>query len=247
MTSKPTRPRYKEIADDLRAKIHSGELAPGETLPREKALMEELGVAQSTVRQAYSVLRAEGLIESRQGSSVKVRAYKPIIRNAAKRLSADVWMSGRSIWDIDLDERRPEVQTEVDKIDAPERIAAILGQAGRVCRRQRRFSLDGQQLQLSTSYFAADLAELAGLDRVDTGPGGMYARLAEVGRKPVEAREQTRARMPSPDEAEALGLGDGTPVIIIVRTVADEAGRILEVNEMTLDASKYILENDFPL
>lgn len=50
-----------------------------------------------------------------------------------------------------------------------------------------------------------------------------------------------------PDEAEALGLGAGASVILIERTVRDEAGVVLEVNEMTLDAAKYILEYDFAL
>lgn len=247
MTSKPTRPRYKEIADGLRAKIQSGELPAGAPLPRENDLMAELGAARSTVRQAYDVLRSEGLIDSKQGSGVRVRAYRPIIRNAAKRLASSVWQSGRSIWNVDLDDRSPEVHVEVDEIDAPEWVATALGQAGRVCRRQRRFLLDGKALQLATSYIPADLAAHAGINQPNTGPGGSYARLAEVGRKPTQALEQARSRMPSPEEAAALELGPGTPVIVIVRTVADDQGRILEVNEMTLDASKYILESDFPL
>jgi GntR family transcriptional regulator len=37
----------------------------------------------------------------------------------------------------------------------------------------------------------------------------------------------------------------GTPVILICRTAYTAEGRPVEVNEMTLDASSYILEYDF--
>ena len=36
-------------------------------------------------------------------------------------------------------------------------------------------------------------------------------------------------------------------VFFVERVAYDEADRVVEVNEMTLDATKYILEYDFPL
>lgn len=243
----PGRFLYKELASELRTQIQGGVLTPGELLPSEASLMDERGLARSTVRQAYDLLKAEGLAASKQGKGVYVLDPRKIVRNARKRLSREVWESGRSIWSVDLDDRDPDVAVEVTgDAAAPEHIAGILN-ADRVCRRRRVFSLDGRPLQLATSYLPADLAADAGLDRENTGPGGSYARLAEVGRRPVEAVEQVRARTAMPDEAEALGLGAGASVVLIVRTVKDEEGRILEVNEMTLDAAKYILEYDFKL
>lgn len=243
----PGRFLYKELAAEFRAQIQSGALTPGTFLPSEAALMEERGLARSTVRQAYDLLKAEGLAASRQGKGVYVLDPKKIVRNAQKRLSRDVWESGRSIWSVDLENRNPEVEVEVAADEpAPEHIADMLG-TDRVCRRRRVFSLDDRPLQLATSYLPADLAAEAGVNQVNTGPGGSYARLAEAGRRPVEATERLRARIAMPDEAEALGLGAGASVILIERTVRDEAGVVLEVNEMTLDAAKYILEYDFAL
>lgn len=88
---------------------------------------------------------------------------------------------------------------------------------------------------------------------IDAAPGwysgvlwGSYARLAELGHAPAHFREDVRARMPQPDESEALGLpSGGSPVIDIVRIAFDADGRPVEVNEMTLDASGYILRYDF--
>ena len=243
----PGRFLYRELAAEFRAQIQTGDLAPGALLPSEAALMDERGLARSTVRQAYDLLKAEGLAASRQGKGVYVLDPKKIVRNAQKRLSREVWESGRSIWSVDLEDREPDVEVEVTAdMPAPGYVAAILG-VERVCRRRRVFSLDGRTLQLATSYLSADLAAEAGVDRVNTGPGGSYARLADVGRRPVDATERVRGRVAMPDEAEALDLGAGTSIILIERTVKDEEGRVLELNEMTLDAAKYILEYDFKL
>jgi GntR family transcriptional regulator len=52
--------------------------------------------------------------------------------------------------------------------------------------------------------------------------------------------------MPSPEETEALGLpSSGTPVVDIVRTGFTDDGLAVKVDEMTLDASAYILRYDF--
>ena len=51
--------------------------------------------------------------------------------------------------------------------------------------------------------------------------------------------------MPEPEEPEALDLPSaGTPVINIVRTAYTDTGQPVEVDEMTLDASAYILRYD---
>ncbi len=58
---------YTQIADILREKITSGELAPGAAMPSEAALVEEHGVTRATVRRAMRVLKEEGLVYSEKG------------------------------------------------------------------------------------------------------------------------------------------------------------------------------------
>lgn len=243
----PGRFLYRELAAEFRAQIQSGALAPGDLLPSEQTLMDGRGLARSTVRQAYDLLKAEGLAASKQGKGVYALNPKKIVRNAQKRLSREVWESGRSIWSIDLEGREPNAAVEVDgDVEAPAYIRGVLGE-DRVCRRRRVFSLDDRTLMVATSYLSAALARSAGIDQADTGPGGMYARLADIGRAPVDAKERIRARIAMPDEVDVLELGAGACVIVIERTVTDAEGRILEVNEMTLDAARYVLEYDFKL
>lgn len=59
---------YHQIADALRSRITSGDLAPGDGLPSEAALGKELGVARTTVRRALAELESERLLKAIPGS-----------------------------------------------------------------------------------------------------------------------------------------------------------------------------------
>jgi GntR family transcriptional regulator len=241
-------PKYQRIADELRSAIQSGQYGPGDRLPGENDLMATYEVARMTARQALGVLQSEGIAESRKGAGVFVRAFRPLRRRGIQRLSGSQWGEGRSIWSADAEDRNLVVdQLTVTEGEAPENVAALLdmGPGGAVCIRSRRFVLDGKPVLLARSYLSAALVAGSAITQEDTGPGGTYARLAELGYKPVHFREELRCRMPSGDESARLSLAAGTPVIDICRTAFADEGRAVEVNQMTLDASSYILEYDF--
>ncbi|MFE2435510.1 GntR family transcriptional regulator [Streptomyces sp. NPDC059409] len=247
-TGDDRRPKYQRIADTLREAIRSGEYGPGDRLPGENDLMAAHGVARMTARQALSVLRDEGVAEARKGAGVFVREFRPLRRRGIQRLAQQQWGNGRSIWSADIENRSLEVdQVTVSEEAAPEGVAAVLDLAGgeSVCVRRRRFVLDGKPVLLATSYLPAALVAGSAITQEDTGKGGTYARLAELGYKPVHFREEIRSRMPSSEEATQLSMSAGTPVVLVCRTAFTDAGRPVEINEMTLDAASYILEYDF--
>ncbi|GAA1385736.1 GntR family transcriptional regulator [Kitasatospora putterlickiae] len=242
------RPKYQRIADTLKAAIDAGEYRAGDRLPGENDLMDTYGVARMTARQALGVLRSEGIAEARRGAGVFVRDFRPLRRRGIQRLAQGQWGSGRSIWSADTAHRDLVVdQVAVTEQGAPEHVARVLGvdPGAPMCVRHRRFVLDGKPVLLSTSYLPAGLVAGTAITRENTGPGGTYARLAEIGAKPVHFREEVRSRMPSADEASRLDLSAGTPVILICRTAFADEGQVVELNEMTLDAASYVLEYDF--
>lgn len=241
-------PKYRQIAADLRAAIEAGDYGPGDQLPGENQLKDTYSVALMTARQALDVLKNEGLAESRKGKGVFVRSFQPIRRHGIKRLAQETWASGRSIWSADTEDRELVVdQLQVTEQEAAADVAGVLGleQGTAVCVRSRRFVLDGKPVLVSSSYLPADLVAGSAITQEDTGPGGVYARLAELGSKPVHFREELRCRMPSTSEAERLELSMGTPVIQICRTAYADGGRAVEMNEMVLDSAAYVLEYDF--
>lgn len=78
MPARPGRPgpKYRQIADDLRAGITAGRYEVGGRLPTKAELQETWDVALNTVDRAYEELRREGLVRSEQGAGTFV-ARKP--------------------------------------------------------------------------------------------------------------------------------------------------------------------------
>jgi DNA-binding FadR family transcriptional regulator len=61
------------VVQELGLLIVSGKLKPGEGLPREDLLAEQMKVSRTALREAMKVLVAKGLIESRQRTGARVR------------------------------------------------------------------------------------------------------------------------------------------------------------------------------
>jgi DNA-binding transcriptional MocR family regulator len=67
------RPLYEQLADALRRAIVARDLPPGTRLPAERELARLLAISRTTVAGAYEALKADGWLESRQGSGTRVR------------------------------------------------------------------------------------------------------------------------------------------------------------------------------
>src|SRR5262245_54394115 len=70
-------PLYQQIFDDVRGRIVRGELTRGERLPSSRQLASELGVARTTVLEAFDQLAAEGYILAQRASSTRVAPELP--------------------------------------------------------------------------------------------------------------------------------------------------------------------------
>ncbi|WP_069112149.1 UTRA domain-containing protein [Jiangella alba] len=173
---------------------------------------------------------------------------RPIVRSGITRLSKDTWGSGRGIWDAESEQRTltvDNVTVTEEEAGGPVAVALGLDDGGTVLVRRRRYLLDGRPVMVATSSFPAELARGTAIANEDTGPGGVYARLAELGHEPAHFTEDVRARMPRSDDADALDVDAGAPLFVVVRVAFTAARRAVEVNEMTLDASAYVLRYEF--
>jgi GntR family transcriptional regulator len=241
-------PKYVQIAADLRRSITSGEHPANSRLPGENDLMATYQVARETARKALAQLINEGIATPRRGAGVYVRDFQPVIRNGIQRLSSATWPEGRSIWGEETQGRSLAADSvQVSEQDSPDRAGILLGLADgeRVIVRDRRYLLDGKPVLLARSYLPVHLVSGSLITQPDTGPGGIYARLSDLGHAPTHFREDLRARMPEPSEVAALQLAAGTPVVEVIRTAYTSDGQPVEVNEMTADASAYVFRYDF--
>jgi DNA-binding FadR family transcriptional regulator len=73
---------YRQIADQIRTLIGSGEVAPGARLPAERDLARQLGVSRPSLREALIALEVEGLLDVRVGSGIYVSQLNGRARGA---------------------------------------------------------------------------------------------------------------------------------------------------------------------
>jgi GntR family transcriptional regulator, transcriptional repressor for pyruvate dehydrogenase complex len=65
----PSGPTARALADGVRGRIHRGELGPGDKLPPERQLAEQLGVGRLRIREALALLEEEGYVVARRGAT----------------------------------------------------------------------------------------------------------------------------------------------------------------------------------
>lgn len=70
--SAPVVPKYRRIAEDLRAEIEAGRYAPGDRLPSLAELIAGSGASLGTVLKAIATLESEGLVRSVRGQGIFV-------------------------------------------------------------------------------------------------------------------------------------------------------------------------------
>jgi GntR family transcriptional regulator len=239
------RARYQQIADALREAIREGVYAPGDRLPSHPQLSEDYGVSRTLAKQATDILVAEGLARAEQGRGVVVLAA-PVAKRA-RTIDRDYRSdTSRSSFAEELRKAGLEPRTKLVRnaaITPPKRIAAHLGIGGdeEVVVRERRMWASDRPVQIATSYIPLRYAGSPGIAVPDTGPSGIYARLAERGYGPVVFTEDIEVRGATKDEATFLEIPIGEPVYEVLRTAIDAENRKVETCANVLAAKQWRL------
>jgi GntR family transcriptional regulator len=204
-----------QIETALERAIDTGRLSPGDRLPAERALAERYGVSRMTLRQALGALEQRGRLLRSKGRYGGTFVAEPKLE-----------LAGTSALSDQLRELGLAAGARV--LSAVERDAEpgeeFLG--GRVYAIERVRLANGEPVALERGAYAAD-AYPGMLDQpLD---GSLYdlirRRYDEV---PVRAVERLEPGVASEPEADALGVGRGTPVMRVERTAYSAAGRAVE-------------------
>ena len=83
-------------------------------------------------------------------------------------------------------------------------------------------------VQLATSYLPIEVAGSQDIALPDTGPTGLYLRLAARGFRPDRFVEDIEVRQPRNEEAAFLSLTEAQTVLEVARTVYTADGKVLE-------------------
>lgn len=255
MTTGPTdaRPLQVRIADDIRAKIETGEYAPGQQLPTYDDLAASNLCSLAVVRKAVDLLKQQGLLITVQGRGTYVRERAHARRHGMDRYSRGSWSSGKSILVAEAGQQGHDVDQLMRFLGtapAPEAVAERLGIEARspVHVRRRTTLIDGRPNQLADSFYKLELAEaVPSLKQEDTGPGGGFARIEDAGYPLARIREEIALRMPTGPESAVLQLPEGTPVAELIRTTYDAQGHPLEVMLAVIAGDMVTFDYSFPI
>jgi GntR family transcriptional regulator len=251
-------PMYRQIADDLRQRIESGQLAPGSQLLTEIELREKYDASRNTVRDAIKWLITRGLVETRPGQGTFVtETIVPFVTTLTGDPESASGGEGRTYsQEVQARLRRP---TDTDP-DVGVKTAGVVGAAVElqlennatvVSRHQQRF-IDGTPWSLQTSFYPIWLIE-KGAVRLLQAPNieqGTVDYLKEtLSIQQVGYRDKIKVRSPDGVETRFFRLPDDGRVSVIEtrRTAYDEDGTPIRLtvsvypadrNEFALDIGK---------
>jgi GntR family transcriptional regulator len=231
-------PMYRQIAEDLRGKIETGDIARGAQLPTEIELMEQYNASRNTVRDAIKLLTSRSLVETRPGQGTfvveKIKPYvttltgDPAAGGGDEKVYIDEVTASNRTWEIS--EPRVEVQ-KADRVVANN--LRIEAGAQVVSRHQQRF-IDNLPWSLQTSFYPMTLVQQGAIRLLEATSidGGAVAYLADTcGIHQAGYRDTIAVRTPDENEARFFKVPtDGrVSVFEIFRVGFDQKGNRLRL------------------
>jgi len=221
MAAGRTRPLASdEVHNRLRAQILSGELAPGDALPSERTLSDDLGINRHAIREALKRLQQAGLIRISQGGATRVLDWP---QTAGLDLLLDLMDQGdeppaelvRSVLEMRASVGVDVARRCTERADAAER-AAIRDAAGAVAERIEAGSPEVVEAYISMWQLivagTANLAYRLGLNSLNTALAS-YPELGET----LAPRDAALLR----ELGDAIGAGHALGAAELARTLLE--------------------------
>ena len=240
-------PMYRQIAEDLRAQIESGELEPGQQLRTELELRERYNASRNTVRDAIKWLTNLGLVETKPGQGTfVVQTIDPFVT----QLSGDPTIGSDEgavyLSEVSEQNRRPTStppQVEIQEASADMAATLKIDKGAEVISRHERRFIDGTPWSMQTSYYPMEFAD-RGAERlrrarnIDEGTVQYLGDTLHI--RQVGYRDRITVRAPNPNEAEFFKLpSDGrVPMYEITRTAFDGNGQPMRVTVAVYPADR---------
>jgi GntR family transcriptional regulator len=237
-------PLYRQIADDLRNKIESGELAQGSQLATELELRDQYNASRNTVRDAIKWLTNLGLVETRPGQGTfVVEKINPFVTTlTGNPVSTPTSKYGGEEYSIYLAEvtasgRKPtstEPRVEIQRATPVVAKAMRLEDGAQVVSRHQRRFIDGTPWSLQTTFYPMRFVEQGATRLIlptDISEGALAYLARECDLKRVGYRDTIAVRPPEENEARFFRLpADGRISVFEIHRVGfDQDGNRIQL------------------
>jgi GntR family transcriptional regulator len=235
-------PKYERLVRVLRSRIEDGTYLPGTLLPSQNDLVREFGVSRPTVIEALRVLRQEGWLDTQTGRGSFVRGRVP--RDTAAHEHPGQSLLERAESDLAADLLQAGI------VAAPARVIALLDLPAGSKAFLRQYVLNDveEPTELISAWFPLDLATGTALTSPEPMQEGIRRHLQQ--RKGVRldhAVERVIARAANADEAAALHIPQGAPVLNVLVTGHDANGIARQLVDAVLPGDRHELKDVYPL
>jgi GntR family transcriptional regulator len=239
---------YRQIAEDLRQEIESGQLRPGSQLPTELELRERYDASRNTIRDAIRLLTTRGLIQTRPGQGTfVVEMIDPFVTTLSTPETGLGGGEGVSYASqVTAEGRKPDTTTPRVEI---QRATEVVANALRldegttvVSRHQQRF-IDGTPWTLQTTFYPIRFVEAGAVRLIqaeDIGEGVVGYLGTQLGIKQVGYKDKVLVRSPDANETMFFKLPDDGRVAVmeLLRTGFDENGEPLRFTATVFPADR---------
>ena len=215
-------PAYQQVADQIKSHILGGELAAGGRLPPESELTNGSKLSRVTIRKGLEVLENEGLVERKQGLGTFVR--HPIRQELSSTRTITEVLLAKGI--------RPQVKVlSFDHVRPPEEVSRALSltRNQKVIMAKRLYLSEGDPVALLYIFLPMEFREQAEVLRSETFSTETTYTIWERAGVPISgATHSIRAGRADKEDAKALAVQRGDPVLILDRVTYGKDGRPLE-------------------
>ncbi|KFC06549.1 GntR family transcriptional regulator [Trabulsiella guamensis ATCC 49490] len=202
-----TMPIYLQLTGAIKSAVNDGRLQPGDILPSERILVEQLGIARGTARKALQYLLEEGILVRNQGSGTfvapHVRQSLPFLESFSEMAEAT---GGKATSELVAFVRRSATHDE-------QHILHLIDPRTEVVELTRLRKINGIAVSLQTAVIPADLLETIG--EVEES---LYVYLEKKGAPVIRAVQHFSAAIADEELVKRLSIGRNEPVLLVTRT-----------------------------
>jgi GntR family transcriptional regulator len=203
-------PLYRQIKDILRREVGEGIADPQKPMT-EELLLSRFGVSRAPIRQALQELASEGYVYRKQGKGTFPVTGTRVQRPADVRSGALYqYLSDRGL--------HPQGKVSgVERVEPPARIGDLLGLEAheRLLHFSRLISVEDEPLVEAEVYIRAPDDFSPQASELEDQGSAFELLEREFGITVVRAEHEAWATAATPDHAAALGVSEGSPLLVI--------------------------------